>query len=123
MQRYFVEGALMPEEREAKLPTWVREKLQTLRRAAAESIKELYALKQGTTPSEFWLERSDETNYKFYLPTKRLIFESGSTKLELVGTRSGTEKGDLTIYGLTDGLVVLPSSSNVIIVRSSRFKP
>lgn len=123
MQRYFVDQAVAVDPREEKLPAWVREKLNTMRRAAQQALDEIDGIKGGGKPGQFWLE-SWHDNGRFYLPMQsgRLMFGNpgGEAILMLSAGANGRPDGWLNINGQSGaGLLSAPWASNVMLVKTS----
>ncbi len=124
MQKYFIEQASAVDPREPKLPAWVREKLDTMRRAVLEALAEVSEIKSGGKPGAFWLE-SWEGNDRYYLPENsgRLMFgdPSGAGEIMLTAGASGRPDGWLNLNGKSgDAIVASPYASNVLLVKTGQ---
>lgn len=119
MQQYFVDKAAQVDPREEKLPAWVRDKMATLRRAAKEARDELTALKSGGSPGPLWLENWDD-QVRFYLPPEagRLRYGDPAGGANIILYADSQRPGWLVAQGEGRGLIIAPSSSNVVLIRS-----
>ena len=120
-RQYFIDSAAQIDERESKLPVWAQEKLNTLRKATTEACTELAQLRGATEPAPFWLDNWDKKGDRFYLPKNagRLHFASSTGELSLLASGGQDPDGLLQIIG-DNGVVVAPSSSNVVLIRAGR---
>lgn len=117
-RQYFIEQASASDPREAKLPAWARDKLDTLRRATSEAVTELSQLRGSTEPGPFWLDNWHNEGNRFYLPRAagQLHFASAGGDLGLTNSGGQSPDGYLMIAGSGE-IVVRPWASNVVLVK------
>jgi len=107
--------------REARLPVWARDELDTLRRKVTDLQKALTTITECNKPAQFWVDLGPSSNTpgRFYLQQPRMHFGVdpmddgfGTQHLQLIHREEGGQHY-LEING-KQALYVRPYASNVL---------